>query len=555
MTTWTQNYDPVGHWWLSALIAAVPILILFALLVGFSIRPHIAALSGGLAAIAVAVLFFHMPPVLASVSFLYGVAYGLLKIAWIVVAAVYLYDISVYTGQFEILKASVTSITPDRRIQLLLVAFCFGAFLEGAAGFGTPVAIAGALLIGLGFRPLQAAMLNLIANTAPVAFGAIGAPVHALAAVSGLPESDLSAMIGRILPFMSILVPIWLVRTMVSWKKTLEVMPAILVVGISFAGTQYYWSNYRDSNLVDIIAGIVSLLATTLFLRFWQPKHIYRFAEDDETAIHDAKQYSTGQVLRAWMPFAILSLVVLLWGLPTIKTALNNATTPAIHDGGWNVPYLHKAILRAQPVVVKPTPEAAKFDFNWLAATGSGCFIASVLAGLFLGESPKTLLQIFLRTLFKMRFAVMAIVCMLGLGFVTRYSGTDAVLGLAFTRTGWLYPFFGTFLGWLGVALTGSDTSSNTIFGGLQRITAQQIHIDPVLMCAANSAGGVMGKMVDAQSICIATAATHQVGNEGKILRLVFWHSVALAAMVGLIVMAYAYLFPHAVPHGLTFMK
>jgi lactate permease len=554
MTTWTQIYDPTGHWWLSALIAAVPMMVLFALLVGFRVRPHLSALASGLTAIAVATVVFHMPPALASIAFVYGIAYGLLKIAWIVVAAVYLYDISVDTGQFEILKASVTSVTPDQRIQLLLVAFCFGAFLEGAAGFGTPVAIAGALLIGLGFSPMQAATLNLIANTAPVAWGAIGAPIHALAAVSALPESDLSAMIGRILPFMSVLVPIWLVRAMVGWAETMEVMPAILVVGVSFATTQFYWSNYRDSNLVDIIAGIVSLVVTAVFLRFWQPKRIWRC--DGRRDVTAAKSfYSTAEVMRAWMPFAILSVFVLLWGLPAIKLAINTATTPAFHEGGWSVPYLHKAVLRSPPVVAKLVAEPAKFDLNWLSATGSACFIAAVISGLLLGLRPKRLAELFLATLIKMRFAVMAIACMLGLGFVTRYAGLDAVLGLAFTRTGWLYPFFGTFLGWLGVALTGSDTSSNTLFGNLQRITAEQLHIDPILMCAANSAGGVMGKMVDAQSICIATAATNQLGNEGKILKLVFWHSIALCALVGLIVMAYAHLFQRLVPHGLSFMK
>ena len=553
MPTWTQNYNPTGHWWLSAIIAAIPLAILFALLVAFRIKPHLAASLAGLSAVAVAILAFGMPPALASISFLYGTAYGLLKIAWIVVAAVFLYDISVHTGQFEILKASVTSITPDRRIQLLLVAFCFGAFLEGAAGFGTPVAIAGALLIGLGFRPLQAAMLNLIANTAPVAFGAIGAPIHALAAISALPESDLSAMIGRILPILSILVPLWLVRTMVPWPETREVLPAILVVGTSFAAMQFYWSNYRDSSLVDIVAGITALLTTALFLRVWQPKRLYRFPEDPP--ITTTSIYTPQQIAKAWMPFVILSLFVLLWGIPTIKTALNNATTPAFHQGGWSVPYLHKAVTRAQPVVAHPTLEPAKFDFNWLSATGTGCFLASLLAAALLGIRPRTLARIFLGTLTKMRFAVIAIACMLGLGFVTRYSGMDAVLGLAFTRTGWLYPFFGTFLGWLGVALTGSDTSSNTLFGNLQRITAEQLHLDPVLMAAANSAGGVMGKMVDAQSICIATAATNQVGKEGEILRLVFWHSVALATLVGLIVMLYAYALQRAVPHGLTFIK
>jgi lactate permease len=497
---------------------------------------------------------------LAVTSFGYGMAYGLLKIVWIVVAAVFLYDISVATGQFEIMKHSVAGITPDRRLQLLLIAFCFGAFIEGAAGFGTPVAIAGAFMIGLGFKPFHAAALNLIANTAPVAWGAIGTPVHALQSVTGLPESDLNAMIGRILPFTAVIVPFWLVRAMVSWSETFEVLPAILVVGISFAGTQFFWANYMDSNLVDIAAGVVSLVVTLLFLRVWKPKKIWRF--EDERAEDAAKlerkevvrQYTGGQIAKAWMPFAILSLFVLMWGLPSVKAAMGKATTPAFKTGGWEVPYLHKAVFRAQPVVAKPTAENAKFDFNWLTATGTGCFLAALLAGVLLGLGPGAMLKIFGTTVFRMRFAVIAMACMLGLGYVTRYSGMDAVLGLAFTRTGWLFPFFGSYIGWLGVALTGSDTSSNVLFGGLQKITAQQLNLSPILMCATNSAGGVMGKMIDAQSICIATAATNQVGNEGVIFRFVFWHSVALAAIVGVIVMLYAYVFPQFIPNGLTFI-
>jgi lactate permease len=589
---WTQVYDPLGHWWLSTLVAALPIIVLFTLLAGLRVKPHWCAIAGACTAMLVGILIFHMPLIFAASAFAYGVAYGVLKIAWIVLAAVYLYDISVETGQFEIMKESIAGITPDRRLQVLLVAFCFGAFIEGAAGFGAPVAIAGAFMIGLGFRPFHAAALNLIANTAPVAWGAIGTPVHALAAVSGLPESDLSAMIGRILPFTAVIVPLWLVRTMVNWQETFEVLPAIIVVGVSFAVTQFIWANHVDSNLVDIAAAVVSIIVTIVFLRFWKPKRIWRFDYDKaEGAAVGAtrpgevtddmggkwpakdyddyvapKKYPAGVVLKAWMPFAILSLFVLLWGLPTVKLAINQATTPAFHvvqaDGkvrpgppGWNWPYLHNAISRSTPVVAKPTPEGARYDFNWLSATGSGCFLAALVSGLLLGMSPVALMKTFCRTLVRMRLAMIAISFMLGLGFVTRYSGLDAVLGLAFTRTGWLYPFFGTFLGWLGVALTGSDTSSNALFGSLQRITSQQLGIDPVLMCAANSAGGVMGKMVDAQSITIATSATEQVGNEGMIFRFVFWHSIALGAIVGVIVMLYAYVFPHFVPHGLTFVK
>jgi lactate permease len=394
-------------------------------------------------------------------------------------------------------------------------------------------------------------------------------------------------MIGRILPLTAVIVPFWLVRAMVGWGETFEVLPAILVTGISFGITQFLWSNYMDSNLVDIAGGLVSMIVLVVFLKFWQPKRIWRFPEDPSFALdagpsttsgarkpaaesvvargrtasasapaiapaHVSGSRSAAEVAKAWLPFMFLSIFVLLWGLPSIKTVINRYTTPNIAHGGWEVPMLHNHISRAAPVVAKPTPEGAKYDFNWLSATGTGCFLAALLSGFILGLSPAQLLRIFGHTLYRMRFAIMAISFMLGLGYVTRYSGLDAVLGLAFTRTGWLFPFFGTFLGWLGVALTGSDTSSNALFGSLQRITSQQLGLNPILMCAANSAGGVMGKMVDAQSICVATAATNQVGNEGKIFRFVFWHSIALASIVGIIVLMYAYVFPHAVPHGLN---
>jgi lactate permease len=380
----------------------------------------------------------------------------------------------------------------------------------------------------------------------------------------------MNAMIGRILPITAVIVPFWLVRAMVSWKETFEVFPAITVVGVSFAAMQWFWSNKMDSNLVDITSGLFSLLCTVVFLIFWKPKNIWRFADDEPLAEMQAHKYSAGRVMGAWMPFIILSVFVFLWGYTPIKDWMNLKTTPhwqetsVDKDGktvvktvkGFETP-LHNKVLRAAPVVVKPSPEGARFDFVWLSATGTGCFFAALIGGLIRGVNPGRLLKIFGSTLYRMRFAVLAIGGMLGLGYVTRYSGTDAVLGLAFTHTGWFFPFFGTFLGWLGVALTGSDTSSNALFGSLQRITAEQLHIDPILMTSANSAGGVMGKMVDAQSICVATAATNQVGNEGIIFRFVVWHSIALGAIVGIIVMIYAYV-PWAkalVPHGVKLLS
>ncbi|MDQ3010540.1 MAG: L-lactate permease [Acidobacteriota bacterium] len=566
LLSWTQVYDPLNWWPLSTLVAAIPIIILFYLLAVRGMKPQWAAMICAALAIALASTVFTMPLSMSLASFGFGAAFGL-KIAWIVVAAVFLYDISVVTGQFEIMKDSVAAISQDRRLQALLVAFAFGAFVEGCAGFGAPVAISGAFMIGLGFDPFNAAVLNLIANTAPVAWGSIGTPLITLAAVTGLPLSDLSAMTGRILPFTSVIIPFWLVRVMSSWKATIEVLPAILVCGVSFAITQFLWSNYVDSYLVDIASAAACLLAMLIFLRFWQPKTIWRFKHESAAVSKaDRPSYTRGQVFKAWMPFLILTVFVLLWGLPAIKNRMNRATTPSfavtLPDGkprpgppGWDVPLLHGQVFRDKPVVADRAPEAARYDFNWLTMTGTAAFLAALVSGLLLGLKPTRLVRIFLATLKRMRFAVLAIVCMLGLGFVTRYSGMDAVLGLAFTRTGWLFPFFGTFLGWLGVALTGSDTSSNALFGSLQRITAEQLNIDPILMASANSAGGVMGKMIDAQSIVVATAATNQVGNEGKILRAVMWHSIVLAAIVGLIVMIFAYVIPWAVPHGLNFVK
>jgi len=471
----------------------------------------------------------------------------MLRICWIVLAAVFLYDIAVETGQFDIMRESVGAISDDRRLQALLVAFSFGAFIEGAAGFGSPVAIAAAMMVGLGFEPFKAAALCLIANTAPVAFGSLGTPIHTLAGVTFLNESDLSAMNARILPLVAPVVAFWLVRAMVPWRETIQVLPGIAVTGIGFALVQFYWGNYQDSNLVDIVAAGISLLAMTIFLRFWRPREIWRFPSERHLEVR-RHGYTRGQIARAWMPFVILTVFVLSWGF--LKKPLDKYTMVQ-----FEFPMLHNAVARDVPIALERTPEPAVFQFAWLTATGTAAFLAGIVSGLLLGLPLPKIFGIFGRTFYRLRFALIAIVFMLGLAYVTRYSGMDAVLGLAFTHTGRFYPFFAAFLGWLGVALTGSDTSSNALFGSLQRITAEQLGLDPILICSANSAGGVMGKMVDAQSIVVAAAATSIVGREGDLLRYVFWPSVILTAVVGCIVMMYAYVFPQLVPHGLTFMK
>lgn len=538
---WTQQYDPFSSIPVSALVAAVPIVVLLGLLTFTRTRAHVAALAGLATALLVAIAAFGMPVPTALAAAANGAAYGLFPIGWIVLGAIFVYDITVHTGQFEILKSSIADLASDRRIQALLIAFSFGAFIEGAAGFGTPVAISAAMLIGLGFRPLQAAGLALIGNTAPVAFGALGTPIIALARVTGLPLEDLSAMVGRQLPFFSIIVPFWLVAAMAGWRAMREVWPACLVTGATFALFQFLVSNYHGPWLVDIIAAIASIGATVVLLRFWQPPTVWRFDSDDEVAARSG--WSRGEIARAWMPWAVLSILVFLWGLPSFKAWLDSVSSPR-----WEVPALHLLVFRAPPVVPEPRAEEAVFVFNWLSATGTGLLIAGVLSGLFLGLAPARIAQLFARTLWRVRWSLLTIAAMLALGFTTRYGGLDAAMGFAFASTGTLFPFFSPLLGWLGVALTGSDTSSNVLFGNLQQITAEQVGVPPLLAAAANSSGGVMGKMIDAQSIVVAGVATGQQGQEGAILRLVFWHSLALAALVGLLVISQAYLFPGIVP-------
>lgn len=535
--TWPQAYDPLGHWLASTLVASVPILLLLGSLAFFRVKAHRAALLGLASALLIAVGVFGMPPLQASAAAVYGAAYGLFPIGWIILNVIFLYNLTQERGVFDILRRSLTLVTRDRRLQLLLIAFSFGAFFEGAAGFGTPVAVTAAILIGLGFSPLSASSLSLIANTAPVAYGALGTPIVALQGVTGLPLHALSAQAGRILPFFSVLVPFWLVAAYAGLGGMLQVWPALLVAGVCFAVPQFLVSNLHGPWLVDIVASLASMGALVLFLLVWRPKRL-----DDEAAsleAQDGPRPSRRDVVRAWTPWIILSGVVFAWGIPRVKAFLDGVLSFKLP-----VPFLDRVVLRMPPVVPAPAPEPAVFAFNILSFTGTGILIAAVLAGFALGVRPADQARVWLKPLRRVRFSLLTVAAMLGLGFATRYAGLDATLGLAFSRTGVLYPFFGTLLGWLGVALTGSDTSSNVLFGSLQRISAERIGLSPTLMAAANSCGGVMGKMIDAQSIVVASTATRWYGHEGEILRRVFVHSLILAALVGLMVTLQAYVAP-----------
>ncbi|MFO0818081.1 MAG: lactate permease LctP family transporter [Pirellulales bacterium] len=581
---WTQVYDPLGMPWLSTLMAATPIVVLLGLLVA-EVSAHRAAIAGLAVSLVIAVWGYGMPAAAAGAAALYGAGFGLLPIGWIVLAAVFLFRLTVNAGQFEVVKRSVVSLSPDRRMQALLIAFSFGSFIEGAAGFGTPVAISAALLIGIGFSPLYAAGLALLANTAPVAFGALGTPIITLAKISGLDEMALSQVAGRQLPLLSLIIPVWLIALMSGWRGVVGCWPAILVSGGSFAGLQFVMANYHGPALVDVVGGVGSMVSLTIFLRFWQPKDVWRFAGEDHSdqAKSDSvaavpksssmpespansgspseEPLTPGPLVRAWGPWAILSLMVFLWGWPDFKTFLNGGTADrrnflaSVSRFSWNVPSLHGSVYRTSPVAVvregqtrADDPEKAVYELNWLSTTGTGIFLAAILTAVWLRIPPAVFGREFLETVVKMRWALLTIACMLALAFTTKYCGSDATLGLAFTKTGYWYPFFAPLLGWLGVALTGSDTSSNALFGSLQRITAEQLNLNPLLIVGSNSTGGVMGKMIDAQSIVVAAVATEQTGEEGKILRFVFWHSLVLAGLVGLLTFAQAYWVPAMVP-------
>ena len=555
---WNQSYDPFSSPFLSTLIAALPLVVLLGLLARHGVRAHYAALLGLAAALAVAIALQGMPTGMALRAAAFGAAYGLFPIGWIVLNVLFLHALASDRGLVDELRVGITRLTGDRRLQLLFVAFCFGAFFEGAPGFGTPVAVTGALLIALGFEPLEASGLSLIANTAPVAFGALGTPIIALQGVTGLDLNALSAMVGRQLPLFSLIVPFWLIWAYAGFRGMMGVWPAVLVAGVAFSVPQFLVSNFHGPWLVDIVASVVSMTSLAGFLRVWRPARAWTGAgagtggpvmadalASDPVPPPATPSGSNGLTMpragrgMAYLPWVVLSVLVFVWGLPQVKALLNAMSAPKIAIGG-----LDKAVFRVPPVVATAAPEAAVFSFNWLSATGTAILLAAVVTGVAIRCRPADLVRTYLRTIVRTGPSLITIAAMLALGYTARYSGQDAILGLAFAHTGVMYPFFGTLLGWLGVALTGSDTSSNVLFGSLQTITARRVGVSETLMAASNSSGGVMGKMIDAQSIVVASTATRWYGHESRILRYVFRHSIALAALVGIWVMLQAYVWP-----------
>ncbi|MGD0734058.1 MAG: L-lactate permease [Terracidiphilus sp.] len=538
--SWAQVYDPTGRWWLSTMLAALPVVVLLGAMAGLRIRAHVAAVIGLLTALAVAFAVFHMPVRLALTTTAFGAGYGIFPICWIILPVIFLYQLTVETGRFKTLQQSLANITDDGRLQLLLIAFALGAFIEGAGGFGAPVAVCGAILISLGFRPIQAAGLSLIANTAPVAFGSLGIPTIALHAVTGLDILPLTRMIAIILIPFCILVPFWLVWLYAGFRGMMEVWPALLVGGGTFAVTQSLMAIYTGPGLVDIAASVATIVALILFLRFWKPKRVLNAKGEDITGqVRTRHEHSAGAIFKAWLPWLTLSVVVFAWGIPQFAQWMDRKTSIGIPVAG-----LHNFVQRMPPVSLTPTAEPAVFSLNWLAASGTGILVAALLAGLLMGLGPGSLARALVRTAFSVRYTVITIAAMLALGYVMRYCGLDATLGLAFARTGVLYPFFGTLIGWVGTATTGSDTASNVVFGSLQQVTARQIGVSPMLMASANAVGGVMGKMIAAPSIVVASTATESYGQEGTILRYVFLHSLALASLVGLVIYLMAYVYP-----------
>jgi lactate permease len=546
---WNQFYNPLGNATLSTIAAAIPVVTLLVLIASGKVKAHIAAIIAVILTNLIAIFIFTMPAGMSIRASLLGIVAGFFPIGWIVLNVIFLYQMTVATGQFELLKRAVGGVTEDRRLQLLLIAFSFGAFFEGASGFGTPVAITGSVLIGLGFSPLAASGLSLIANTAPVAYGALGTPIAGLAQVTGLDPYILGAMVGRQLPVFSLIVPFWVVWAFAGWKGMKDVWPAILVTGLSFAIPQFVISNYINPWIVDIGASLISMGCLILFLKVWQPKVLWlspALRGKDESAATmtapkpmDKTPLTRRELWIALLPWIIVCIVMLIWGNGAFKAWANSIF---IYD--YPVPDLHNMINKVPPVAPKPTPEGAKFTFTYLSFTGTGMLIAAIISSALVGFSPARMVAEYGRTIRLCAISLITISAMLAIGTLTRLSGVDATLGLAFAATGVLYPFFGTLLGWLGVALTGSDTASNILFGNLQKITSEQLGLSSVLMAAANSSGGVMGKMIDAQSIVVASTATNWYGHESTILRFVFKHSIALACLVGLLVMLQAYVYP-----------
>jgi len=546
---WNQVYNPFGNAALSTIAAAIPVITLLVLIASGRVKAHVAAITALIVANLIAIFVFTMPANMSVRASILGVVVGFFPIGWIVLNVIFMYQLTLESGRFETLQRAIGGVTTDRRLQLLLIAFSFGAFFEGASGFGTPVAITGAVLIGLGFSPLAASGLSLIANTAPVAYGALGTPIQGLASVTGLDPYLLGAMVGRQLPIFSLIVPFWVVWAFAGWRGMKEVWPAILVTGVSFAIPQFLISNYINPWIVDIGASLISMGCLILFLRVWQPRTLWTspalrgrdisadLAKPDKSTT--LPKLSQAEVWSSILPWVIVCAVLLIWGTGWFKNAVNPIFT-------WNyaVPELHNMINKVAPIVAKPTPEAAVFSFQYLSFTGTGMLIAAIISGLVMGITPGRIISIYGKTIRICAVSLITISAMLAIGTLTRLSGIDATLGLAFATTGILYPFFGTLLGWLGVALTGSDTASNVLFGNLQRITSEQLGLSPILMSAANSSGGVMGKMIDAQSIVVASTATNWYGHEGSILRFVFKHSIILACLVGLFVMLQAYVYP-----------
>src|SRR5438270_2693690 len=544
---WNQVYDPFHSQVLSTIAAALPVVTLLVLIASNKVKAHLAAVIALVVANLVAIIIFTMPASMSIRATILGAVTGFFPIGWIVLNVIFLYKLTESTGRVQVLQDSIAGVTNDRRLQLLLVAFSFGAFFEGASGFGTPVAVTGAMLIGLGFSPLAASGLSLIANTAPVAYGALGTPIQGLSSVTGIDPFLLGAMVGRQLPFFSLIVPAWVVWAFAGFRGMIQVWPAVLVCGVSFAIPQFLISNYVNPWIVDIGASLVSMACLIGFLKVWHPAEIWTspaLRTRDESAATmpppppRRPPPTTREVWFGLAPWIIVCVILLIWGTNAFKFAVNPYTT-----WSYAVPELDKMIMKVAPVVSKPTPEAAVFSFTWLSYTGSGMLIAAIIAGFVMGFTPGGMIAEYGRTIRICAFSLITICAMLAIGTLTRLSGIDATLGLAFALTGVLYPFFGTLLGWLGVALTGSDTASNILFGNLQKITSEQLGLSPILMGAANSSGGVMGKMIDAQSIVVASTATNWFGHEGTILRYVFWHSIALACLVGVLVMLQAYVF------------